>query len=127
MRAQYPASIRIIKVPCTGKVDLIYLLKTFETGADGVYVVGCEEGNCHFVAGNLRARKRVNRVKEIFKQIGLESERIEMFNLSAGEGTKFVKIAEEMTERIKNLGPSPISKKNIGSDNQETVSINSNS
>ncbi len=111
MRAQYPSNIRIIKVPCTGKVDVIYLLKSLESGVDGVFLVGCEEGNCHFVHGNIRARKRVERVKGILEQIGIEKERVEMYNLSAGEGTRFVKAATEMTERIKNLGPGPLSKR----------------
>jgi len=113
MRAQYPSNIRIIKVPCTGKVDIIYILKSLESGVDGVYLVGCEEGNCHFVHGNIRARKRVERVKNILEQIGIEKERVEMYNMSAGEGTRFVKAASEMTERIRNLGPSPIAKKKV--------------
>ncbi|OHD68120.1 MAG: F420-nonreducing hydrogenase [Spirochaetes bacterium RBG_16_49_21] len=108
MRAQYPANIRIIRMPCTGKVDVIHMLRAFEAGVDGVYLVGCEEGNCHFLVGNLRARKRVERVKKILSSIGLESERLQMYNLSAGEGTRFVEIAKEMTEKIKNLGPSAI-------------------
>ena len=108
MRASYPTNIRIIKVPCTGKVDVIHLLKVFEAGVDGAYVVGCEEGNCHFLAGNLRARRRVERVKGILDAIGIEKDRVEMYNLSAGEGTRFVAVAIEMTERIKKLGPSPI-------------------
>ena len=108
MRAQYPTTIRIIRVPCTGKVDIIHLLKAFEAGADGVYLVGCEEGNCHFLVGNIRARKRVGRVKNILASIGLEADRLQMYNLSAGEGTRFVAIAKEMNEKIINLGPSPI-------------------
>lgn len=111
MRAQYPCSIRIIKVPCTGKVDIIYILKSLESGVDGVYLVGCEEGNCHFTHGNIRARKRMESVKQILEQIGIEKERVEMYNLSAGEGARFVKAAVEMTEKIKGLGPSPISRK----------------
>lgn len=96
-------------MPCTGKVDIIHMLRAFEAGVDGVYLVGCEEGNCHFLVGNLRARKRVERVKGILASIGMESERLQMYNLSAGEGMRFVAIAKEMTERIKNLGPSAIS------------------
>lgn len=111
MRAKYPSSIRIIKVPCTGKVDIIYIMKSLESGVDGVYLVGCEEGNCHFTHGNIRARKRVERVKHILEQIGIEKERVEMYNMSAGEGARFVKAAVEMTEKIKGLGPSPIGRK----------------
>lgn len=111
MRAQYPANIRIVKVPCTGKVNEIHILRSLESGADGVYLVGCEEGNCHFMAGNLRARKRLERVQRILDSIGIESDRIAMYNLSAGEGMKFVEYAMEMTERIRGLGPSPIKPK----------------
>ena len=111
MRAQYPSNIRIIKVPCTGKIDIIYILKSLESGVDGVYLVGCKEGNCHFINGNIRARKRVERAKYILGQIGIEKERVEMYNMSAGEGTRFVKAAIEMTENIRKLGPIPIGRK----------------
>ena len=87
------------------------MLRSLESGVDGVYLVGCEEGNCHFIHGNLRAKKRVERVKEIIEQLGIEKERVEMYNMSAGEGTRFVNAAVEMTERIRELGPSPIPKK----------------
>ena len=98
-------------MPCTGKVNEIHILRSLESGADGVYLVGCEEGNCHFMAGNLRARKRLERVQRILDSIGIESDRIAMYNLSAGEGMKFVEYAMEMTERIRGLGPSPIKPK----------------
>ena len=108
MRLQYPPDIRIIQVPCTGKVDLIHLLTAFEEGADGVFVAGCLEGDCHFLEGNLHAKKRVRRVKEILDKVGLGSGRLEMFNLSAGMGPRFAEIAREMDARIRELGPSPI-------------------
>jgi len=108
MRLQYPANIRIIEVPCSGKVDPVILLKAFEEGADGVYVAGCMEGDCHFLKGNFRAKRRVQAVKKILDEIGLDGRRLEMFNLSAAMGTRFAEIAEEMTERIKELGPSPV-------------------
>ena len=108
MRLQYPPDIRIIQVPCTGKVDIIHLLTAFEEGADGVMVAGCLEGDCHFLEGNLRAKKRVMRAKEILEKVGLGGARLEMFNLSAGMGGRFAEIAREMDERIRGLGPSPI-------------------
>jgi F420-non-reducing hydrogenase iron-sulfur subunit len=108
MRLQYPSNIHIIRVPCTGKVDIIHLLRAFEKGADGVYVLGCMEGNCHFNTGNLRARKRVERTQEILKAIGIGGERVQMYNLSSSEAPRFVEIAKEMTERIIDLGPNPI-------------------
>jgi coenzyme F420-reducing hydrogenase delta subunit len=110
MRLQYPTNIRIIKVPCTGRVDVIHLLTAFEAGADGVFVVGCMEGDCHYVEGNLFAKKRVNRVKAILDKVGVGGQRLEMFNLSAGMGGRFAEVAQEMTDRIRTLGPSPIRK-----------------
>jgi coenzyme F420-reducing hydrogenase delta subunit len=111
MRLSYPSSVKVIQVPCTGRVDIIHLLKAIEDGADGVYVAGCLEGECHYLSGNLKAKKRVHYVKNVLKEIGIESERVEMFNLSAGEGPRFAEIAKEMVERIKKLGPSPVTVK----------------
>ena len=108
MRLDYPTNVKIIRIPCTGKVDALYLLKALEDGVDGVYVAGCEEGDCHFLRGNIRAKKRVGYVKEILKDIGLNPDRVEMYNLSAADGPRFVDIAKEFTERIVKLGPSPI-------------------
>ena len=108
MRLSYPSTVKVIQVPCTGRVDIIHLLKAIEDGADGVYVAGCLEGECHFLTGNLKARKRVNYVKKVLEEMGMEPERVEMFNLSAGEGPRFAEIAREMAERIKKLGPSPV-------------------
>lgn len=84
------------------------ILKAFEKGADGVMVVGCLEGDCHYLSGNLRARARVNRTAAILDQVGVGGERVGMFNLSAGEGVKFVQYATEMVHKIRGLGPSPI-------------------
>jgi F420-non-reducing hydrogenase subunit D len=108
MRLSYPPHIKIIQLPCTGKVDVLYLLKSFQRGADGVYVAGCMEGECHYLTGNLRARKRVEYAKKILDEIGIGGERLEMYNMSAAQGPRFVEIAKEMTERIKKLGPNPI-------------------
>ncbi len=84
------------------------MLSAFEEGADGVFVAGCLEGDCHYLKGNLRARKRVNYVKQILDKVKIGGERIEMYNLSAGMGGRFAEIAREMGTRIKELGPSPI-------------------
>ena len=105
MRLTYPSNIKIVRVPCSGKIDVIYLLKAFENGADGVFVAGCEEGNCHFLDGNIRAKKRVNYAKVLLREAGLEKERLEMFNLSASQGQRFAQICQEITEKIKRLGP----------------------
>lgn len=108
MRLSYPTNIKILKIPCTGKVDVLYLLKAFEDGADGVIVAGCEEGTCHFINGNIKAKKKVNYTKKILEEIGLGGDRLEMYNLSAAMGQKFADLADEMTKRIKKLGPNPI-------------------
>ena len=108
MRLQYPNNIKIISIPCTGKVDLIHLLRAFEKGADGVYVLGCLEGECRYDSGNIRARKRVEQAQQILEGIGIGGERVQMHNLSSSEAPRFVRIAKEMTERIKEMGPNPI-------------------
>jgi len=108
MRLQYPPNVRVVRLPCTGKVDILYLLKAFEDGADGVYVAGCMEGDCHFINGNFRAKKRVNYAKKLLDEIGFGGDRLEMFNMSASMGPRFAEVAKEMVERIKELGPSPI-------------------
>lgn len=108
MRLQYPTNINIIRVPCTGKVDLIHILHAFEKGADGVYLVGCMEGDCHFIQGNLKAKRRVQQAQQILDSIGIEGERTQMYNLSSGEGPLFAQYAQEMYEKIKELGPSPV-------------------
>ena len=113
MRLQYPTNIKIIKIPCTGKIDVMYLLSAFEKGADGVIVAGCEEGSCHFINGNIRAKKKVQYTKNILDEIGIGGERLEMYNLSAAMGHRFAEITREMTERIKKLGPNPLSKSRI--------------
>jgi F420-non-reducing hydrogenase iron-sulfur subunit len=108
MRKSYPVNVKLIRVPCTGRVDDVHLMKAFEEGMDGVYVAGCLEGECHFLRGNLRAKKRVGHVKGILTALGINPERLQMYNLSAAMGGRFVEIAQEMTERIKALGPSPV-------------------
>jgi len=110
MRLSYPTNIKIVKLPCTGKIDVLYLLKAFESGADGVYVAGCMEGDCHYLTGNLRARKRVEYAQKILDEVGIGGERLAMYNMSAAQAARFVEVAEEMNTRIKELGPSPIKK-----------------
>lgn len=105
---QYPPNVRIIRVPCAGRVDIIYILKALENGADGVYVAGCLEGDCHYLTGNLRANNRVQYVRNLLGHIGIEKGRVEMYHMSAADCSKFVEVAKEMTERIRKLGPSPL-------------------
>jgi coenzyme F420-reducing hydrogenase delta subunit len=109
MRLSYPSNVKIIRVPCTGKVDTKHILQAFQKGADGVYVAGCLEGDCHFKNGNIKAARRVARAKKLLSEIGVEEERVEMITMSAGMGERFAQTATEITEKIRNLGPSPVS------------------
>lgn len=110
MRLQYPPEVRILMIPCTGRVDILHLLKAFELGYDAVFVSGCHIGDCHYLAGNVRAVKRVGKLKKDMVAMGLEPERLEMFHVSSGEGPKFAQVCREMVERAQKLGPNPIRK-----------------
>ena len=107
-RLEYPSNVKIVRVPCSGKVDGIHLMKAFEMGADGVYVAGCLEGDCHFKSGNVRAGERVMAVQATLEALGLEPERLAMVRMSAGMGERFATFAREFTETIKALGPSGV-------------------
>ena len=107
MRLSYPPNVKIIRVPCSGKVDAIHIMKALEKGADGVYVAGCLEGDCHFKNGNVRATNRVTYLKKLLDEIGIEGERVEMFEMSAGMGERFAQVATDFTEKIRQLGPNP--------------------
>lgn len=107
-RIQYPPNIRVIKIPCTGRVSVNHILKALECGADGVYVAGCLEGTCHFISGNFKAKQRVKHTRKLLSEINMDPERVQMYFMSAAEGAKFANVAKEMTETIKELGPSPL-------------------
>jgi coenzyme F420-reducing hydrogenase delta subunit len=103
----FPDNIRIIRVPCTGKLQEITLLKAFEDGADAVYVVGCPADACHNVKGSQRAAKRVEAVRQALSELAVEAERVAMYHLPRGLHPEFIEAAREMNERIRRLGPSP--------------------
>lgn len=108
LREQYPPNIKLVRLPCTGKTDIQYLLDAFEQGADAVFVVACSLGNCHHVRGNERGRARVERARQALEQIGLEPERLDMFFVSGGMGATFARIAQGMVARAAALGPNPL-------------------
>jgi len=112
MRLQYPPNVRIIRTPCTGRLEVDYYMRAFENGADGVLVAGCLEGGCHFIDGNLFAKKRVNATRTILEECGIEKERLRMINNSAAMATNLVNVINEMVETIKILGPNPIKSNN---------------
>lgn len=107
LHVQYPANVKFVRLPCTGKTDIRYILEAFEQGADGVYQVACPIGNCHHVRGNERGLARIKRTKQILDDIGLGGERLDMFFMSGSQGQAFAIAAHTMTERIRKLGPSP--------------------
>lgn len=104
MRQQYPPNIRIVRLPCTGKADVNMILHAFVAGADGVMVAGCEEGSCHFIHGNLRAKKRVKYAKSLLEDAGVNPERLEMYHIAASQGPLFAQRSREFTEKIATLG-----------------------
>ena len=108
-RTQYPAAVRIIRVPCTGKVDLTYILKAFKDGADGVIVAGCLKDRCHYTDGNLKAEARVEFLKDVFESIGVGKSRLEMYFMSSAMFDIFVNKVKEFTETIRRVGKLPSS------------------
>jgi len=109
-RMQYPATVRVVKYLCTGKVDVMHILEGFEAGADAVMVSGCEIGDCHYLEGNLRAKERVEHAKRLLEEIGLESGRLEMFHIGASDAPRWQEAVKMMTERAIELGPNPLRK-----------------
>ena len=108
LRIKYPANVKLVRLPCTGKVDVRYILEAFEQGADGVYVAACPIGNCHHVHGNERAVARIRYTKRLLDEIGIGGERLDIVFVSGGMGATFAEAAKRMTERIKELGPNPL-------------------
>jgi coenzyme F420-reducing hydrogenase delta subunit len=97
--------VRIIRTPCTGRLEIDFFLKAFEGGADGVMVAGCEEGSCHFRDGNLLAKRRVAYARELLKEAGLEADRLRMVNVGAADARPFAEIVRDMVETVTKLGP----------------------
>jgi F420-non-reducing hydrogenase iron-sulfur subunit len=104
-RLQYPSNVRIIRSPCTGRLEVDFFMKAFESGVDGVLIAGCEEGSCHFKEGNFLAKKRVNTAKQLLQEAGLEPERLRMVNVSAASSQKFAQDVRDMVETVRKLGP----------------------
>jgi coenzyme F420-reducing hydrogenase delta subunit len=105
---QYPTNVRIVHVPCSGEVEVEHMLAVLERGIDGVLVAGCLEGGCHFLEGNLRARRRVEAARRALDEIGLGRERLRMVNLSASEAPTFVAVIRDMVDTVSGLGPNPL-------------------
>ncbi len=107
-RIQYPPTIRIVRVMCSGRIDPIFILEAFKSGADGVLVAGCHPGDCHYITGNYKAQNRILMLKKILEQLGIKPNRLRLEWISASEGDRFAEIIKDMTYEIKRLGPSPL-------------------
>src|SRR5512138_2970010 len=110
-RTQYPSDIRLIRLMCTGRVDPLLIVKAFMDGADGVIVSGCHFGDCHYIAGNFKAAKRMFYLKRVLKSLGFDDRRVRMTFVSASEGAKWAEVVKDMVKTINELGPSPIKTK----------------
>jgi len=108
MEFQFPPTVRVIRVLCTGKVEVLHLLKALEAGADGVLVIGCKFGECYFKEGNYRAQKKVERAKSLIQEVGLEQGRLRFDFVPGPAPKKFSNIISSMTEEVKSLGPNPL-------------------
>lgn len=107
-KLEYPSGVRIVRLMCTGMMDPYYVLRAFERGFDGVFVVGCHPGSCHYKSGNLQAADEMTRVSGVLRALGLGDGRLLMTAASAAEGARFAETAVAFTEKIRKLGPSPL-------------------
>jgi F420-non-reducing hydrogenase iron-sulfur subunit len=112
-RLVYPANVKIIRMMCSGMVDPKYVLKAFLGGADGVLIGGCWPGDCHYINGNMKARRRVALLHEVIDQFGIDRERLWLRWVAASEGNMFVEVVDEMTRKLRELGPNPLREKMI--------------
>lgn len=104
-RMQYPANIRIVRVMCSGRMDPLFVMKAFESGADGVLVSGCHPGDCHYTTGNYFTRRRFAAVRKLLSFLGIDERRLKVTWVSAAEGPQFAQITRKMTKELKELGP----------------------
>lgn len=103
-RVQYPHNIRIIRVPCSGRINPLYIVKALQNGADGVLVSGCHPGDCHYVNGNLYAGRKFALLKKFLEFLGIEPERVQFSWVSASEGIRFAELVDKVVHDISNLG-----------------------
>jgi F420-non-reducing hydrogenase iron-sulfur subunit len=107
-RIQYSPNIRVIRVMCSGRVNPLFVIKALSIGADGVLVLGCHPGDCHYIEGNYKTMRRIPLLKKMMKQLGIEEERVCLEWVSASEGAKFAEVTNNFTQTIRNLGPSSL-------------------
>ena len=107
-RMKYAPNIRIIRVMCSGRVDPTFVLSAFREGADGVLICGCHPGDCHYHEGNYKCLRRFHLLQKYLDQMGIHKDRLQLAWISASEGKQFAQLADEMTEKVKTLGPCKI-------------------
>lgn len=113
-RIQYPTNIRVIRVPCSGRINPLFILSALRQGADGVLTSGCHPGECHYVSGNLVARRKFAMLKNLLEFVGVEEGRVNFEWVSASEGGKFAELVQNITKKVKELGPADeLTKKRI--------------
>lgn len=105
MQHALPGNVKVVQVPCSGRIEILHLLKPFEEGADGVYVAGCQEDSCQYTSGISKATRRVAHVRRILEELDIDPERIAVYNTGAAKGHEFTEIADEMTRTVKEIGP----------------------
>ncbi len=103
-RIAYPPNLRIIRVPCSGRVDPLFVVKSFQLGADGVLIAGCHPGDCHYAEGNYHARRRIALLRPFLDYLGIEKQRFRLEWVSASEGKRFSEIVSDFTETLKRMG-----------------------
>jgi coenzyme F420-reducing hydrogenase delta subunit len=113
-RIQYPTNIRVIRVPCSGRINPLYIVRALQNGVDGVLVSGCHPGDCHYISGNLFARRKFALLKKFLDNLGIEPERVQFSWVSAAEGVRFAQVVEQVTSRIRPLGPLGYFRKSFG-------------
>jgi len=107
-RLQYPPNIRVIRVPCSGRINPLFIIKALTSGADAVMVSGCHPGDCHYLSGNMYARRRFVMLKQLLSTAGIEPDRVHFTWVSASEGNRFASVFEEVVSKVKKLGPNRI-------------------
>jgi F420-non-reducing hydrogenase iron-sulfur subunit len=104
-RMKYPPNLRVIRVMCSGRVDPNFILEALARGADGVLVLGCHPGDCHYSEGNYKCQRRIPLTRKLAEQMGIDPRRIQLEWVSASEGARFTQVVTEFTERVRALGP----------------------
>jgi len=104
-RIQYPPNVRVIRVPCSSRINPFFIVKALQQGIDGVLVAGCHPGDCHYISGNYIARRKFAIIKSFLEYIGIEKDRVQFTWISAAEGLRFAEVIKEVTEKVRHLGP----------------------